>query len=176
MNPITLDVNKTTTFLLPILFPESTHDEIFSNYFKQAYVGLLDSEDIDYSIILEFDEDDMTPDLIEDFVYNIPHNGKLLSVQDNIIGFVFIGEKDKEDYENFLKGSYSKLSDDAKIAILEFWKEDQSSLLYGILYNDPEIVEEYTPYLNKEILDEMNDVTGESWPPPNLFVDEFLVI
>ena len=176
MNPIKLEANKTTTFLLPILFPESTHDEIFSNYFKQAYVGLLDSEDVDYSIILEFDKDNMTPDLIEDFVYNLPHNGKLQSIQDNIISFVFVNSVDKEDYEYFLKGAYSKFSSNTKIAILEFWKEDEKSLLYGILYNDPEIVYEYTPYLNKEILDEMNDLTGESWPPPNLFVDEFMII
>jgi hypothetical protein len=56
MDPIKLGVNKTTTFLLPMLFPNSTYDEIFSNYFKQAYLGKLDDADeLTHNILIELD-------------------------------------------------------------------------------------------------------------------------
>ena len=180
MNPITLDVNKTTTFLLPMLFPDSTHDEIFSNYFKQAYVGLLDdADDLDYNIVLEFDEDKITPDSLEDFTSNISAHGELKSVEGNLITYLFnADEHSKFQYEQFLVGGYSKLAPQTKLNIIDFWKEDQGggTLLHGILYNTPEIVDEYTPHLNREIIQELEDTNGESWPPPNLFVDEFLVV
>lgn len=178
MNPITLDVNKTTVFLLPILFPDSIHDEIFSNYFKQAYVGLLDSsEDIEYDILLEFDEDKVTPDLWSDITDNIQAPGaEVKSIDDNLITYTFDDEWSKTQYELFLKGVYSQFDDKAKKIILEFWKEDDNSLLYAILYNDSEKVEQYTPHLNKDIIDQLKETNGESWPAPNLFVDEFLLL
>lgn len=178
MNPITLDVNKTTIFLLPMLFPNSTYDEIFSNYFKQAYVGLLDDEDdLDYTITLEFDKDNMTPDFIDDFITNLQPNAIFRDGEDNVFTFIFEGtEYDKFQYEHFLAGRYSNFGDDMKTLILDFWKENDKSLLYGILNNDAEIVDKFTPYLDKEILEELKETNGESWPPPNLFVDEFLVM
>ena len=177
MNPITLDVNKTTTFLLPLLFPNSTHDEIFSNYFKQAYLGLLDdTDDVEYNIVLEFDEDKITPDLLDDFISNITANANLKLVENNLITYTLNNELDKFQYEHFLVGRYSKFAEDLKGEILDFWKEKDTSLLYGILNNDSTIVDNFTPHLNREIIQELNDINGESWPPPNLFVDEFLVV
>lgn len=165
MNPIKLDVNKTTTFLLPMLFPESTHDEIFSNYFKQAYIGLLDDEMPTSSIVLEFDEDSVTPDLIDDFMNNLQPQAYLNEHKDNLL-FFDVSEDLHEDYERFLKGLYSDFSDKTKTTILEFWKEDEdeNSLLYGILYNKVNVIEGLK-----------QQPSGESWPPPDLFQDEFLV-
>ena len=177
MNPITLDVNKTTTFLLPLLFPSSTHDEIFSNYFKQAYLGLLDDpDDLEYNIVLEFDKDKITEDHIDDFLNNMEPYGELKERKDNLLTFVFMDEHNKFQYEHFIKGSYSKLADHVKKTILEFWKEEDTSLLYGILHNLSAIVDKYTPHLNNEIIQELKETNGESWPAPNLFVDEFLVV
>jgi len=176
MNPLVLDTNKTTVFLLPIMFPDSTHDEIFSNYFKQAYIGLLDEDSIDHSLVLEFDDDKTSDDVIEDFISNIPARGEVKGKSANLVEYIFTDELDKFQYEHFLKGSYSKFNEATKENILDFWKEEKGSLLHAILYNDSEKVNEFTPHLNKDIIDELKDTNGESWPAPNLFVDEFLLL
>ena len=165
MDPIKLDVNKTTTFLLPMLFPNSTHDEIFSNYFKQAYIGLLDDEMPTSSIVLEFDEDSITLDLIDDFISNFQPQGDITDMKDNLLFFNILDHA-QEDYEKFLKGNYSEVRDEFKQTILDFWKENDSiTLLYGILYNNND----------NTIKGLKKQPSGENWPPPDLFEDEFLV-
>jgi len=178
MNPLNLDVNKTTTFLLPILFPDSTHDEIFSNYLKQAYLGVLDSDDVDFTILLEFDEDKVTPDLIEDFINNIQAKGTVKEIKDNLVTYTLDQEFDKFQYEHFLAGRYSKFAPQTKLSIIDFWKEPEGggSLLHGILYNTPEIVNEHADQLDGQMIQELKELNEESWPPPNLFVDEFLLV
>lgn len=175
MDPIKLDVNKTTTFLLPILFPNSIHDEIFSNYFKQAYIGLLDDEMPTSSIVLEFDDNNITPDVIEDFLKDLDPQADLIEIKDNLV-FLDLNKPYQHDaYDLFLRGKYSEFNEDIKKEILSFWKEEDEGLLYGILHNKSEIVDKYTPYLNKDIIGDMKETNGESWPMPNLFADEFLV-
>lgn len=171
MNPIELNVNKTTTFLLPMLFPTSTYNEIFSNYLKQAYIGLLDNpNEPAYTILLEFDKENITPELIEDIINNLQPQGEVANVTENTIEFEVFNTT---DYDTFLKGKYSQFTDEYKQTILEFWThEDGKSLIRGILDNDKEVVDEYTPHLNREIIQELQEVHEESWPPPNLFVDE----
>lgn len=172
MDPIKLGVNKTTTFLLPMLLPESTHAEVFSNNFKQAYVGVLDENDNDAKhIILEFDEDNITPEFFEDFIENFNPKGHLVKETENTLTFDVTSFKGEEIYDDFLKGKYSNFKD--KETILEFWGEDKESLLSGILNNDNEIVRENVQYLSTDIIVELKEVHDESWPPPNLFVDEF---
>lgn len=175
MDPTKLDVNKTTIFLLPMLFPDSTHDEIFSTYFRQAHIGLLTDEMPTSSIVLEFDEKNITEDLMDDFINHLEPKAYLVEKKDNLI-FFDMYEEHRGDYENFLQGKYSKFNYRSKQEILEFWKENkESSLLKGILDNDPEVIENHKAYIDREILHELEEVDDESWPPPDLFVEEFLV-
>jgi len=170
MNPIEQGLNKTTTFLLPMLFPNTTYNEIFANYLKQAYVGLLDDEnDPSYTIVLEFDENNVDVNFIEDLLTNIDLDGKAVASSDSIIE---IKVTDTENYDAFIKGQYSKFTPEYKTTILEFWKVDEKSLISGILMNDQEVVTEKSSYLSREIVQELGEAHGESWPPPNLFVDE----
>jgi hypothetical protein len=173
MDPIKLGVNKTTTFLLPMLFPESTHDEIFSNYFKQAYVGLLDDEDREAKeIILEFDGENTGEHFFTTFIEELEPKGLIKDETDTTLTFSIEDFGNEDDYALFLNGKYSMFNDEYKKQILEFWKEEEGSLLWGILYNDGEVVAKYTDYLDLDIIDQLKETHGESWPPPNLFVDE----
>jgi hypothetical protein len=43
-----------------------------------------------------------------------------------------------------------------------------------ILYNDSEIVVSNAKYLEIDIINELKEINEESWPPPNLFIDELL--
>lgn len=181
MNPIVhLDVNKTTIFLLPMLFPNSTYNEIFSNYLKQAYIGLLDDKFDEHEMVLIFDDDKASPEQIENFIENIDYKGELIaagsSIDDNMLILRINDELDRQSYDNFLKGRYSLFSEDYKNTILEFWEEDDNSLLKGILTNNRDLVEELQSIAGRSILHEIESLNDESWPPPNLLVDEFYVI
>jgi len=167
MDPFKGNHNDTTKFLLPILFPDLTHDKLFSNYFEQAYIGSLDTDTLDDTIILKFQEEDSMEDFISD--NTIYH-------KDNIVAYA-IPDELNEEYERFLSGKYSKFKEESKQNILDFWDEEKTSLLYGILYKTEEGKEillntVQDKKLKNRISSGLENEDIEFWPPPNIILRE----
>lgn len=171
MNPLVEGHTNTTIFLLPILFPHITYDKLFSNYFEEAYVGMIDNDDYDDTIIFKFKEE-------EDVYVETLTSCKLLELKNNIVIYN-IPEEFKEEYENFLKGKYSKLIEESKQDILSFWGEDENSPLYGILYKTEKGKDFFTNIIDKkhkaQILKSLDFSELEFWPPPNILSNELLI-
>lgn len=161
MDPIKLQHNDTTKFLLPILFPHITHIELFTEEFEQAYIGKLDDEQFDDTIILKCNESYDLSYIEENCI------GKLLSSDETLLVFD-LPEDIKEEYEKFLNGEYSQFSERSKKDILNFWDTDEDSLLYTILYpekrkDQPEILKQFG-----------TDTKPELWGPPNIIKNELI--
>lgn len=180
MDPFKLNKNKTTVFLLPIMFPNTTYDELIANYFEEAYVGILDEQKYDDSILLKFDYNNFTDDLIDD-VKDLLNQSELFESQigDSVLCYN-ISETSATDYDNFLHGRYTALSDEAKASIQEFWGETEESVLSAILNKNArngQSVDLVKHYVSEDVLEELNAMkvtTGEIWPPPNVLIDELL--
>lgn len=69
-----MNTNCTTKFLLPIVFPNITIEELIANGFKKAYIGMLDDDSYDDSLLLVFNTDadeDMLGELLGDMDVDI---------------------------------------------------------------------------------------------------------
>ena len=180
MDPFKLNKNKTTTFLLPIMFPHTTYEELIANYFDEAYVGILDEQKYDDTVLLKFDDNNFTEDLVEDVkeLLNLPESFES-QITDAVLCYS-IPETAMTDYDSFLHGKYTILSDEAKANILEFWGEAEDSVLSMILNikaRNGERTDLVKHYLSEDILEELNEMkvsSGEIWPPPNVLIDELL--
>ena len=125
--------NDTTIFLLPIMLPHIKYDELYSNDFLQAYIGLEFKHDFDDTLILVFN--DMLPDLVKFIDLNILGDGQKEEESEFFISFE-IPDELKQEYDKFLNGEYHMFSEENKEIILNFWEEDdKDSLLYKTLYN-----------------------------------------
>lgn len=167
MNPFKGSHNDTTKFLLPIMFPNFTHDQLFSNYFEEAYIGMLDGDDYDDTIILAYEEVPVPEDT--------PTDLNVLKVTDNYIVYEIPEELDDE-YSKFLNGRYSELTEESKQKILNFWDEDESSILHGILYKTEIGKDTILNIVDKEFKDKiaksLSKEKVEFWTPPNIVKSE----
>ena len=122
MNSLETRTNCTTRFLLPIVFPNTTHDELIANGFKKAYIGMLDDDHYDDSLLMLFDKeaddevlgelfDNMDIDVIEDEFDDDVRIAIVQNWQD------FLGD---DDYSHFLSGDYHNFEPQAKDNILGF--------------------------------------------------------
>jgi len=180
MDPFKLNKNKTTTFLLPIMFPHTTYDELIANYFEEAYVGILDEQKYDDTIVLKFDYNNFTADVAEDVKDLLNRSDSTASQISDCILCYTIADREMTDYDHFLHGRYTKLSDGAKAAIQGFWDEPEDSVLsmvYNIKARTTERKELLKHYIAENVLEELEEMKvtdGEVWPPPNVLIDELL--
>jgi len=151
MNPFNLPLNNTTIFLLPLMFPELKYDKDFKNHLKQAYLGTLDSNNIDkYTLLLKF-----------------------INTKEEL---QFDTDFEKSQYDTFIKGEYDSFSNKYKQTILDFWEEDENSLLDLILNGEKDkILYDFTDKIDKDIIEQIKETLHEAWPPPNLILDELLL-
>ena len=106
--------SKTTIFLLPLLYPELIYTDVLFEHFINCFISDSNRPEPENSIIIEFDDNVARFRLPEDI----------------------IPERDL-----IVKSQYSKLSDKSKQQILYFWKEDNESYLYSVLYKTNKILD-----------------------------------
>lgn len=171
MDPFKGNHNDTTKFLLPIMFPNFTHDELFSDYFKEAYIGTMDDEKFDDTLILVYSEGS-EPSIIDTNLKKLDS----FETKDDIV-YVFEIETDLDDeYSKFISGRYSEFTEESKQKILNFWDEDENSILHGILYKTEKGKEKLVSVVDKEFKDKISrslDTIGvEFWSPPYILKNE----
>jgi hypothetical protein len=130
---------NTTKFILPLLFDnDTTYHELFSNFFINAYIADMANKINDDKIHLLFADypslsiQQKLPDPVTEYQYKD--------------GFVLVcpfSIEWEEDYNKLITGQYSTISEKAKKQILSFWEEDNTSLLWGVLYKQGNAVREY---------------------------------
>lgn len=155
---------QTTYFLIPLLFSEDTKSsQIINNDFIDAYIADFNKKQYDDKILLVYSErqtgmpvtnkvDEYKDDKHRILVYELPN--------------IFI-----DDYGHILKGNWSKLSDNAKERILNFWEETEDSFIYGVLYKK---LNKYVKAFYKKYsdLDPAKDLKKEEfWYTPNLVLE-----
>lgn len=130
---------NTTKFILPLLFDNNTkYHELTDNFFINAYIADMANKDNDDKIHLLFAKypslsiQQKLSDPITSYHYKD--------------GFVFVcplAVEWEDDYNKLITGQYSTISEKAKNRILSFWEEDNTSLLWGVLYKQGNAVREY---------------------------------
>lgn len=147
-----------TLFLLPLI--GISKNKIFTKNFITTYVRDYRFPEVDNVIILEYSKS--TSELDELCYYCKIEN------KDSVLYFYELDTLYLEDYTNFLDGKYSKLSNEAKQAILKFWGSTKISLLYGILYKTNYAKILYLNSLQNRGIDATSKTNFEYWRIPSL--------
>jgi hypothetical protein len=141
---------NTTKFILPLLFDKDTkYHRLFNNFFINAYIADIANKNNDDKIHLLFADypslklqQELT-DAISEYQY-----------KDGYVLVYPLAIKWEDDYNKIINGLYSTISNEAKERILSFWEEDNTSLMWGILYKEGNAVRKYCEkILNMEIHD-----------------------
>lgn len=118
---------STTLYLLPLLFSEDIkYNDIINEEFKAAYIADFENKQYDDRILLVFN----------DYKRNIPTTNRIdqYKSNDHTILVYNLPDEYTDDYYKFLIRNIEGLSDKAKKKILDFWEEDDKSILYKTLY------------------------------------------
>jgi len=175
MNSLEVNTNCTTRFLLPIVFPNTTYDELIANGFKKAYVGMLDDDAYDDSLILVFHKD-TDEDMLEELF-----DGKDVTIvedeHDDELQLIIVENWSEEsidnEYSNFLTGKWSKFSVKSKDNIQSFWNDDAESILNMILYKNPKFQDNLESFLSTIFVGkDIDNPDAEFWPQPDIIEDE----
>jgi hypothetical protein len=127
MELLSLNNNQSCYFLVPLLFSKDTKSsQIFNENFKNAYIADFKKIQHDDKVLLVYNKYSIDiPVTTRDDKYKFENNDVLVYK---------IPEEFSDDYGKFLRGEWSKISDNAKKLILSFWDQDGKSLLFGILH------------------------------------------
>ena len=141
MDPLRLNVNLTTVFILPMLYDKDLkHSDILTDNYENTYIADLDEPVDDNKIIIRYDDDRQTFEMPDEYL---------------------------DEYHKFILGDYSKLSNEYKQKVLNFWEANEDTLLYGVLYKEGETIVNFW----KDNLDTNLEIIGagtEYWKPPNI--------
>jgi hypothetical protein len=127
-----IGTDTASKFILPMVMkPDATYEDVPKTFYKTC-ISIFDKPEFDDHIILVSTS---SKDLLKGRL-----NLSLRRIYDEESkDFLFIYEIPTE-YENDLykvtTGDYSSLSEPYKQKLLHFWKEDDNSPLYGLLYNN----------------------------------------
>jgi len=151
MNPILLNKNNTTKFILPmVLSDDKTYKDILTDNFINAYIADFNKPEYDNMILVVFYEEEEIGGWKEVYIHN------------NHVIYVFETPKEQEeDFFSSMAGLYSTLTDEYKKRLLQFWEQEEGSDMHCILYkinkkkNDKQVKLEYD--INWSRIDELFD-------------------
>lgn len=113
MDTIRLNKNKTTKFILPLVFDDNVkHTEIITNLVN-AYIADLEHPENDNKLTIVYETEKEGTETIKE-----------------------IPEQWEPDHYRVLAGEYSETSEEYKKKVLNFWEQDENSLLWAILYKE----------------------------------------
>lgn len=157
---------KSYLFLYPILNIKRNH--LIKP--KQTYIHSSEVDISDHTLILEYDLSKETMNLFaKTWLYTNP----LFLRQDGDFLFHFGLSVYKDDWEKFVAGKYSKLSNTLKDTITQHYKSDKDiqGTIHSYLYPD-KYYKEYSDYygISRSLLEKV----GEVIDPPDLDKEKYL--
>lgn len=138
MDIIDIKKNKTTIFILPLLYPELDYTCILFEHFIDCFISDVHMPDPENSIIIEYD---------------------------NNVARFRIPEDKIEDRQKIIRSQYSKISDKSKKEILSFWKVGEDSYFYSVLYKTQKILDYWSAKADRTLYP---SVEKEYWPKFNV--------
>jgi hypothetical protein len=124
MNPLGLNKNKSTVFILPMVFATKKHSNILTDNFKNAYIADFDKPEYDDKLTVVWD------------YHTFGNTIDRFDIPDEYLG----------DYVKIIAGAYTATSDKYKQMLLSFWDSNDTTILYKVLYGkDVDNVEEVLP-------------------------------
>lgn len=175
MHSLETETNKTTRFLVPMLFQNTTYDELLTNGFRQAYIGLLDDPSYDDSLVLIFDSDvetNIISELLDEVDFVTEDDPYFKDTQMIVIDDWLPLLKDPEDYSRFLSGLWSELSTQSKRSILSYWNENETSTLATLMNKDLKKLRMIESFSDTIFMGHTPDKDAELIPAPNVVEDE----
>lgn len=129
MNPLSLRKTDTTKFILPMVFDESIkYDKILTTGFEDTYIAIYNNPIYDDHITITHTGE-------YNGFYLVQTEPKKILLEDETVFVIFdIPEQWADDFVKILQGEYSKLSEEYKQHLLNFWGEGPESSLYKGLY------------------------------------------
>lgn len=124
MNPLSLNKNKATIFILPIIFKGKKSTELITEEFINAYIADFNRAEFDDDLLVVFTNKIETNIQPKEVYKNGDHTVHAYSIPDEYLS----------DYFKIIAGQYSSTSDSCKELILSFWEIGEKSSLYEILY------------------------------------------
>jgi len=157
-----------TRYVLPMLGTKDRNDNFFiTKNFENCFIGDENHPELGKKIFLLYEylmsadyvKFERKIELIPEFSTDYDYAGE------RQVMYVFdIPDEHKQDFQYFLKGEYTKFSDELKEKILRFWdmKKVKENIFYGSLY-----ATDYIKEFQKD-KDTSNFAEGEYWPKPVL--------
>jgi len=124
MNPLRIDKNKTTIFVLPLAVKGFTDNQIITDDFINAYIADIDKPEWDDYVILVYDREVALEDIAKASYKYEDYFLYVINIPDDLLA----------DYFQIIQGKYTEISEKAKQRILQFWSQNEDSKLYKILY------------------------------------------
>lgn len=163
---------EATRFILPMLGNKHKKDIFFVNkHFLNCYTGDSSKPEYEGKIFLHYQYEpginyitfekqlELIPQHITDYDYD--DIGSVMHVFD-------IPERWQLEYEHYLKGHYSKFSNDYKAQILSFWGLATDNVLFSLLYKTDKVKEYW-----KKLKRDPKEFSAESeyWYKPDMSVE-----
>lgn len=143
-------MNKSRSYILPLVLYD------YQKYTKELLDNLINTyikyEDKNYVLILEIKKDNLSDKFFEYYEY-LPNFVKSFDYNENSkIILLTIPSDIKEDYDKFIEGKYSKISEESKAKIIKFtsihFPLDLHDTIGKVVYRDPELEKQWIEYLN----------------------------
>ena len=131
--------NKSTIFILPLLYPEIDYTNVLFEHFINCYISDVHAIDPENSLIIEFDD-----------------NSARFRVPIELLG----------DYKKIIRSQYSEITNESKQQIVYFWKENDDSYLHSVLHKTQKILDYWSKKTNMEIFPSKEK---EYWPKFNTY-------
>lgn len=170
-----LDLTEASRFVLPMLYAEDRNDSNFiTPLFENCYIGDVNHPELQNKIFLlynykmtnQFVKFERSLELLSN--YNTDYD----YAEKHQVMYVFdIPEEHKTDYQLFLEGKYSKLSELLKNKILKFWGFKEGGLFHSLLYKTEKILNHWD---NLGIDYTLVASEDEYWPKPVLIKEIFM--
>lgn len=123
MNPLSLNKNKSTIFILPMVLEDTKSEDIITDGFINTYIADFERPEFDDFVLL-VRKDNMKDTENLDMVYDN---------EDDLVYVFKVPEKYLEDYFKIIAGEYSSTSESYKNAVRAFWDIDEQSTLHKVL-------------------------------------------
>lgn len=148
MDPLLIKSTHTTKFLLPLVVKDDITYKDIQSCFIESYLSddkyLNNTDQINIFIVLSNIFELSENKILSKFKDNYTDNYIDVESPNKEEIFVYtIEDNDLEDYFNFLIGEYHNFKEEFKQKILKFWDATENSLLYKILYNKIDDLQEY---------------------------------
>lgn len=161
----------TTRFILPMLYHiEYKNDRLFkynsnffiSDNFINAYIGDVNKPVADYQILLVYKlEQSYMFNYMEEYMIKHPLYVDDYTYGNKYVVYIFkVQTEDMVDFNIIKSSHYSKVREEYKSRILDFWALKGHNLVYSLLYRT-DLIKEKLSLLDEKQLD--NLAPGEDW-------------